>query len=152
MIEEQIKQNAEVWAEEHKMRTDFGYGWPETYDTKQQADAYIAGAHSRDEEIKELEQALAFTEDVVDAQKKELDQLRNPWISVEERLPEKTKGVFSCEVRELEKDKIVFYKDERGYIHTGYLNANNHWRDLDRDNTAIYTVTHWAPIHELKKG
>ena len=42
---------------------------------------------------KDLEQALACAEDVVDTQRKELDILRNPWISVEERLPEKWKRI-----------------------------------------------------------
>ena len=76
----------------------------------------------------------------------------SPWISVEDRLPEKTKGIFSCQVRELEEDKIVYYKDTRGYIHTGFFSAHNHWRDLDRDNGAIYPVTHWMPIPGLPKG
>ena len=81
---------------------------------------------------------------------KGVNDVQNPWISVEDRLPEKTEGVFSCQVRELEKNKIVYYKDTRGYIHTGYFNAIGHWRDLDRDNGAIYPVTHWMPIPKTK--
>lgn len=68
------------------------------------------------------------------------------WVSVEEWLPEKTKATFSCQVKDMEEEKLVFYKDTRGYIHTGYLNAKGHWRDYDRDNAAIYPVTHWKPI------
>ena len=119
MTDEQVKQNAEQYAKAHTPLDNW-----ET-DKALAKFAFIAGAHSRDEEIKELntrivnlmcerdsikseseylinklrndnkdlEQALACAEDVVDIQCKELDQLRNPWISVEERLPEKGRWV-----------------------------------------------------------
>lgn len=54
MTDVQIIKQANEYAEQHKMRTDFGCWWQETYDTAQQAEAYIAGAHSRDAEIAEL--------------------------------------------------------------------------------------------------
>lgn len=145
MTEEQIKQNADVYANS----IDRGRGFHRYLLIRE---AHIEGAHSRDEEVASLLSQLEDKDGYIAHLREELDKLLNSWISVEDRLPKKTKGVFSCQVRELEKDKIVYYKDERGYIHTGYLNANNHWRDLDRDNTAIYTVTHWMPIPELKKG
>lgn len=145
MTEQEIKQRAEEYA--NKVNA-FAEDESVYFAAK---DGYVSGAHSRDEEIKHLEEQLEITACDMIAYKAQVEQLRNPWISVEERLPEKTKGVFSCQVRQLEKDKIVYYKDTRGYIHTGYLNAINHWRDLDRDNGVIYPVTHWMPIHELKK-
>lgn len=57
MTEEQIKQNAEVYAEERCIRYNEQYG--ACYD------AYIAGAHSRDEEIEELKKRIAELEDEV---------------------------------------------------------------------------------------
>jgi len=104
MTEEQIKQNAEKYATDYYIDT----GTP--YVDTERMESYIAGVHSLDEEIKELnarivklmcerdsikseseylinklrndnkdiEQALACAEDVVDIQRKELEKLRNP--------------------------------------------------------------------------
>ncbi len=58
MTDVQIIKQANEYAEQHKMRTDFGCWWQETYDTTQQAEAYIAGAHSRDKEIAELKETI----------------------------------------------------------------------------------------------
>ena len=66
MTDEQTKQNAEEYAKKI---------YPYTVGKAAAIRDFIAGAHSRDEEVKEL------------------DQLRNPWISVEERLPEKTRNL-----------------------------------------------------------
>lgn len=107
------------------------------------------GAHSRDEEIKELEQALAFTEDVVDTQKKELDKLRNPWISVEERLPEQERDEdgnkigMSVEVF----IRTEFVDNNHTYVHYGrsrcYFKSDggHEWQTPD--------VTHWMPIPDI---
>lgn len=84
MTEEQIKQNAEAYAEEHAVRIDGG-GWEEEYDYKEQEAAYIAGAHSRDEEIEKLKRLY---EEALHKYYESECKLRNPWISVEERLPE----------------------------------------------------------------
>lgn len=148
MTDEEIKLNAEEYGNTRKYTLDELNNSILTVEEVVRL-SFIAGAHSRDEEIKHLEEQLERTACDMIAYKAQVEQLCNLWISVKNRLPEKTKGVFSCEVRELERDKIVYYKDTRGYIHTGYLNATNHWRDLDRDNTAIHTVTHWMPIPEI---
>ena len=75
MTEEQIKQNAEVYAEERCIRYNEQYG--ACYD------AYIAGAHSRDEEVEQLRRALFSAQQAM----AELAQMaRNTWISVKERL------------------------------------------------------------------
>ena len=137
MTDEQIKQNAEEYASTKEMHS------PRSQDVELDKlmiiEDYIAGAHSRDEEIKELqkdvhdfEQALACAEDVVDIQRKELKQLRNPWISVEERLPEEPLTI--CAVW-LKGDDLVprisLYDSGRFLL-------------LPVD----VTVTHWMPIPE----
>ena len=70
MTEEQIKQIAEVYAKERCIRYNEQYG--ACYD------AYIAGAHGRDEEIEQLRKALSSAQQAM----AELAQMaRNPWIS-----------------------------------------------------------------------
>lgn len=102
MTEEQIKHDAEQYANRYEIRGtsdgEFRY-----IDKK---DAYIAGAHSRDEEIEVLKKKLeditilkdffASSLDIYDKDNKQLqDELnihRNQWISVKERLPKKGIG------------------------------------------------------------
>lgn len=102
MTEEQIKHNAEQYANRYEIRGtsegEFRY-----MDKK---DAYIAGAHSRDEEVEGLKKKLedmtilknffASSLDIYDKDNKQLqDELnihRNQWISVKERLPKKGIG------------------------------------------------------------
>lgn len=79
MTEEQIKQNACEYA-------SIGRGAFQTYEEYAQLrDAFIAGAHSRDEEIerlKEIRDEYLYGFKKAD---KELQNLRNPWISVKDK-------------------------------------------------------------------
>ena len=108
MTEEQIKHNAEEYANRYEIRGtsngEFRY-----MDKK---DAYIAGAHSRDEEIEGLKKKLeditilkdffASSLDIYDKDNRELqDELnihRNKWISVNERLPKRKDGKIRSDV------------------------------------------------------
>ena len=76
MTEEQIKQNAEEYALKRTLVSmNSFHGMVEDY---------LAGAHSRDEEIKQLRKALSSAQQAM----AELAQIAlNPWISVKERLP-----------------------------------------------------------------
>ena len=131
MTEQQIKRNAEVWAEEHKMRTDFGYGWPETYDTKQQADAYIAGAHSRDEEIRRLRISFESANKILVRREEEYRQLRNPWISVEDETNRPEIG-----------EQIIIAYDEA---------ARNILKYTGKELFEIWNAHHWMHMPGLKK-
>ena len=96
MTEEEIKLKAEQYAtdnygeyDEHDYTDHSGSNMCHAVSEK----AFIAGAHSRDEEIEErksryrrLEKSLRG---IINGQIKEIDKLRNPWISVEEK-PKKT--------------------------------------------------------------
>lgn len=103
--EEQIIQNAEK------------YACPENSDIfniekERVMTHFIAGAHSRDEEVEELKKKLeditilknffASSLDIYDKDNKELqDELkihRNQWISVEERLPKQKDGKIRSDV------------------------------------------------------
>jgi hypothetical protein len=84
MTEEQIKHNAERYANRYEIRGtsdgEFRY-----IDKK---DAYIAGAHSRDEEVLKL---LKSQENID-------EKPSNQWISVKDRLPKKKDGKIRSDV------------------------------------------------------
>jgi hypothetical protein len=133
MTEEQIKQNAEQYAEAHMVRTDGGDSWEEEYDYEEQKAAYIEGAHSRDEEIKELNGQVTLHKDRADYYHDIYMKLRNPWISVEERLPEEHSKVLIMFC-----NGTVTYNDYIGVGDINYIKAHSK------------TITHWMPIPELK--
>ena len=113
MTDEQIKQNAET-------------AYPGFEDLQT---VHIEGAHSRDEEVKEL------------------DQLRNPWISVEDRLPEKTRNLspFPDEYDE----KVVLVINKQGGKRLAYRDYEGVWRDdytCTIVNQNYARITHWMPI------
>lgn len=77
----------------------------------------------------------------------------NPWISVEDRLPGKSRGLYKLE--EDEQHKHVLFRTRNGLTFSGYLDAEEIWRDertLPVNYITPSPVTHWMPIPELKKG
>lgn len=157
MTEEQIKQNAEEYASKLVERDYHEDMWLDLYD------AHIAGAHSRDEEIELLRHTLSQATNMLRngndklladymVQKIELDQLRNPWISVEDRLPEEFQmvfvhmqgGSFDCAIytngafeRSLQ---LKFGMKDEGYTIIS-------WEQKFKSN-----ITHWMPIPQIEKG
>jgi septal ring factor EnvC (AmiA/AmiB activator) len=158
MTNEQIKQNAEEY---YQKLDSITIEDPREPNVNSIIDAYTAGAHSRDEEIKRLENRLALLNDDLDkalyrkekfrqknqrAQQHikylqaELKQLRNPWISVEERLPDIGQKVITI----TNKGKMLLvarttqppHKEEGGWRWEHYIGK----------------VTHWMPIPKLEKG
>ena len=108
MTEEQIKHNAEEYANRYEIRgTNNG-----EFRYMDKKDAYIAGAHSRDEEIEVLKKKLeditilkdffASSLDIYDKDNRELqNELNihcNQWISVKDRLPKKKDGKIRSDV------------------------------------------------------
>lgn len=165
MTNEQIKQNAEQYAlKKTLISTDSFHGM---------AESYLEGAHSRDEEIKRLENRLALFNDDLDkalyrkekfrhknqrAQqhikylKAKLDKPSNPWISVEERLPEKTRNLspFPDEYDE----KVVLVINKQGGKRLAYRDYKGVWRDdynCEIVNQNYARITHWMPIPQLPK-
>lgn len=128
MTDEQIKQNANKYAIKICEETPIDYSVV--------SDAYTAGAHSRDEEIRELLEKYTYKIDSLIAQKEDLqaecDQLRNPWISVEYRLPESQQ---ECELY-----------DHAGYLRHGFYMAHKKkWigTPLGCDIPEYVDITHW---------
>lgn len=128
MTEEQIKQNAEAYADRIKeIRGELE--WCATRDD------FIAGAHSRDEEIATLEGLLKIKEH-------EIKQLRYPWITGKHP---KIRGLIS--------DAVVLLIDGMFY-RISHLERR-------KDGTEFWWGVHpedgeevdaWMPIPELKKG
>jgi hypothetical protein len=84
MTEEQIKHNAERYANRYEIRgTSEG-----KFRYMDKKDAYIAGAHSRDEEVLKL---LKSQENIE-------EKPSNQWISVKDRLPKKKDGKIRSDV------------------------------------------------------
>ena len=134
MTKEQIKQNAEAYAIKKTLTsTDSFHGMVENY---------LAGAHSRDEEIECIKNEATAIMDEACALKTELNKLRNPWISVEERLPEEDKDNkgYSVEVIGLFLDGSVC-KCYCG-IEEGIWFFVDGWT-CDRP-------THWMPMPKLQ--
>ena len=144
MTDEQIKQNAEEYAEQNKVNFSEDKNF-EVYDYDEQKEAYLTGAHRRDEEINELEKKVSALETVIvtaratiSMQEAIIKDLRNTWISVEERLPDEGKHVFVRTV--VGSYSVGQYIHPQWYI-TGIPSAHG-----------LVSVTHWMPILELKKG
>lgn len=143
MSEEEIKQNAEAYASKNAYIPEvFGVEVSSNKDDLKQG--YIAGAHSRDEEIEQLGKSY---HDMFLVLANKVEQLRNPWISVEERLPEEDTDNISIPVVAITNN---------GYWFKGKYDYNNKdWffsEDPDHlDFEVGEFVTHWMPIPELKK-
>lgn len=128
MTDEQIKQNAEAYArrvaESHIIEKRPAYFAA--------FNAFISGAHSRDEEIEELKgkierQKAIITVDGLNEKAlwKELDQLRNPWIKPSEQMP-------------VDGDDIVYLLYEGKAGRMKYHSTYEKW--------LRESVTHWMKV------
>jgi hypothetical protein len=142
MTDEQIKQNAEEYANSMYDKKYQCEPWKECYMI------HNAGAHSRDEEIEMWKR-------VVEERQLEIEKLRNPWVSVEDRLPENGEMVFTRSIIKTEGGgKCV--EDEQFLVQQfiGKWISDNRYQQTFRGITfnAINNVTHWMPIPQIKKG
>lgn len=124
MTREQIRQNA----------ANYVYNFqPTGVITEDRLKCHIAGAHSRDEEVeqwKESKRKLRLR------LMQKIYELRNPWISVADRLPEKINKFFSDFVL------VMYTRGGKPYpFITRYDYECGMWE--------IENVTHWMPIPPL---
>lgn len=162
MTDEQIKQNANEFATHiNRVKAPF---------SSREYEAYIAGAHSRDEEVEMLQNQIDELSKQLKMNAENIQKLCNLWISIDDRLPEKNCVVFvsldgteylSAHYRAKSKRFVTVSKDKQTLVEV-------------RKSAAIYTVcgdcikeerlyfegqkdditslvTHWMPISELKK-
>lgn len=150
MTEEQIKQNAERYAigrakllcpmDAKSIHTL--HGTKEDY-----KEVFLAGAHSRDEEFALLKAEIEDDNAVMKQLKAELAKAKNPWVSVNERLPKK--------MPKLDYSEVVLVRNKNGevgkarYCHQGYMAPRwEHWLY----GSGIPSPDYWMPIPPLKGG
>lgn len=142
MTDEQIEQNAEKYADQFVSRCFCGE-WNEVILR------FTAGAHSRDDEVNDLLSQLEDKDGYIAHLRKELDKLHHPWISVEERLPEKKKEHPTGYIPAISDDVLVRTKDGRCGV--GYYDFHYGWWHI-RGVGAVDGIIQWAPIPEVKEG
>lgn len=166
MTEEQLKQNAEEY---YQKLDSITIEDPREPNVNSIIDAYTAGAHSRDEEIVGYQMQINMTADALQQCMDELKQLRNPWISVKERLPENNCVVFvsldgteylSAHYRAKSKRFVTVSKDKQTLIEVRKSRATYatcgdcikeeqlYSEGQREDITSL--VTHWMPANILK--
>ena len=135
MTEEQIEQNAEEYSKKN-------YGIPfednSSMNVEISEESYIAGAHSRDEEVKRLYNSLEHFRSII-------NNLRNPWISVEDEKPAEEKDVIF-----MLPDGLVY----RGFRKVIGIRDRVFLRGVPKGTNCymISDVSHWMTISELKNG
>lgn len=137
MTDEQIRQNAEEYAKRYHL--SFIIGIVTEDDKREIAEAYEVGAHSRDEEIRQLY-------DIINDYSEAIERLRNPWISVEERLP-------PIKIRVLFLDK-----NGKAWLGRNTIAMQAELESNDINNLlppptvppAKPVITHWMPIPKLE--
>lgn len=166
MTDEQIKQNAEAYADEKFPSGD-------KLEMLRVKISYLAGAHSRDEEIEKLKERIQILEEracdvCINKMRhdKELDQLRNPWISVDRVMTEKDYPKIRNnpnDIWERSEDLLVITKEGKLEIAYFEIHRNNNpisshgdyllWykRDKEYDSKVeLYgdrEVIKWMPIN-----
>ena len=139
MTEEQIKQNAERFASVYYHPYDSENN-PQYLTVSE--DSFIAGAHSRDEEIELLRKALSPAQQAME----ELTRMtNNPWISVEDEKPAEEKDVIF-----MLPDGLVY----RGFRKVIGIRDRVFLRGVPKGTNCymISDVSYWMAIPELKKG
>lgn len=144
MTDDQIKQNAKAYAV-----IETACNSCQRYCER----GFIAGAHSRDEEIEELNNQLeARRESLFQCTRRitelemENNKLRNPWISVEERRPDYPESEYDI-------DNMYLVCREGGSLaFPAIFRRNGKWYIYDHmQTTEIITPDYWMPMPKLNK-
>ena len=139
--EEEIRQNAH----DYTYTNDHNWTWDDSGESRvdiseEISDAYLAGAHSRDEEIESLQRRVSMWKHEAEVAAKELDQLRNPWRDAKKEPPEEYKNRRS-------KPVLIRYGIDYTHYDVWRYNYEKHYWE----NMSIYPMTapdYWMPIPE----
>ncbi len=139
MTDEQIKQNAANYYE-HIINDDAQYRFA--------CNCFVAGAHSRDKEVNDLEKALTNVNELCHQQRNKIYELRHPWVKADERKPDKRKDANGF------TDGIsieVLAKTEKGdYVTAWYSYQIDTWfmclGEIAGESVLPYKVVEWMKI------
>lgn len=139
MTEEQIKQNAANYYE-HIINDDAQYRFA--------CNCFVAGAHSRDKEVNDLEKALTNVNELCHQQRNKIYELHHPWVKADERKPDKRKDANGF------TDGIsieVLAKTEKGdYVTAWYSYQIDTWfmclGEIAGESVLPYKVVEWMKI------
>jgi len=145
MTEEQIKQNAEAYVSNLILSEQ---------EEENYMLAFIDGAHSRDEEVSKLEKALHNVNEWCHQLRNKVYELRHPWISVYDRLPEEIEVEnYKNTVNEKYKiSKDVFVVDKCGNIGVGCYDHTRKFWLLPYYFRSDAEIVRWMPIPQIEKG
>jgi len=99
-------------------------------------DAYEAGAHSRDKEVKDLKVKLKKANELLRTRKNIIRSLIDPWINVRDRLPEDNDLV------------LTIYWVHKDFYSIELSSYNPKTREWDCGEFG-YRISHWMPIPRL---
>ena len=147
MNEEQIRQNAKEYIE-NKFPTNH------LSERNKEYNAFIAGAHSRDEEVEELRKHDTLENkmriDLInecEQLKQELDSLRNPWISAKDHLPDYPESEYDI------NNMYLVCRKGGSVVFPAIFRRNGKWYIYDNMQAAeIIAPDYWMPMSKLIKG
>jgi hypothetical protein len=139
MTDKQIKQNADNYYE-HIINDVAQYRFA--------CNCFVAGAHSRDKEVNDLEKALANVNELCHQQRNKIYELRHPWVKADERKPDLRKDANGF------TDGIsieVLAKTEKGdYVTAWYSYQIDTWfmclGEIAGESVLPYKVVEWMKI------
>lgn len=149
MTDEQIKQNAEEYAEQNKVNFSEDKNF-EVYDYDEQKEAFIAGAHSRDEEVNHWKESYEELAEIAndlqsDNQKLMIENARlsNKWIKCSEQLPKKVDGRI--------RSNALLVTIGQCWTVAEYHFGDKQWRNLLGDNilgdTDVIEPEYWQEVN-----
>lgn len=138
MTKEEIKQQSEEYANTRKYTLDELNNSILTIEEIIKL-AFIAGAHSRDNEIKRLYNSLEHFRDII-------NNLYNPWISVDNRLPEEENNPDEYNAPHRARSSRNVIITDGTIINRGYYSYE---RKRWEWNEGEIKVTHWMSIPQL---
>lgn len=147
MTEEQMRHNAEEYANRVAPVVHPATGIPLAVNQAAYR-SHIAGAHSRDKEVNDLEKALANVNELCHQQRNKIYELRHPWVKADERKPDLRKDAngFTDDI-----SIEVLAKTEKGdYVTAWYSYQIDTWfmclGEIAGESVLPYKVVEWMKI------
>ena len=149
MTEEQMRHNALVYLTEgydeyHREQLLNGEDTPHPVHERPIVEAHVAGAHSRDKEVNDLEKALANVNELCHQQRNKIYELRHPWVKADERKPKESKDQHGF-------SEVVILRSDKGECMTGFYHYDTDtWYlyagSMTRDDQIFGRIVEWMKI------